>query len=62
MTAQPATFNGGWTGFRAVNGDDAAANTAATDLIHILDTVEGNYSEVLWCTTRHLWSELHTYL
>ncbi|HEX7139151.1 MAG TPA: PAS domain-containing protein, partial [Vicinamibacterales bacterium] len=40
MTAQPATFNGGWTAFRAVNGDDAAANTAATDLIHILDTVE----------------------
>ena len=40
MTAQPATFNGGWTAFRAANGDDAAANTAATDLIHILDTVE----------------------
>jgi hypothetical protein len=20
-----------------------------------------NYSEVLWCTTRHLWSDLHTY-
>jgi signal transduction histidine kinase len=40
MTARPATFNGGWTAFRAVNGDDAAANTAATDLIHILDTVE----------------------
>ena len=40
MTAQPATLNGGWTGFRAVNGDDAAANTAATDLINILDTVE----------------------
>jgi signal transduction histidine kinase len=40
MTAQPPTLNGGWTSFRAVNGDDAAANTAATDLIHILDTVE----------------------
>ncbi len=40
MTAQPATFDGDWTAFRAVNGDDAAANTAATDLIHILDTVE----------------------
>jgi signal transduction histidine kinase len=40
MTAQPTTFNGGWTAFRAVSGD-AAANTAATDLIHILDTIEG---------------------
>jgi signal transduction histidine kinase len=40
MTGQPAMFNGGWTGFRAANGDDAAANTAATDVIHILDTVE----------------------
>ena len=41
MTAQPATLNGGWTGFRAaVNGDDGAANTAATDLINILDAVE----------------------
>jgi signal transduction histidine kinase len=41
MTAQPATLNGGWTGFRAaVNCDDGAANTAATDLINILDAVE----------------------
>ena len=40
MTAQPATLNGGWAGFRAVSGDDAAANAAATDLINILDTVE----------------------
>lgn len=40
MTAQRATLDGGWTGFRAVSGDDAAANTAATDLISILDTVE----------------------
>ena len=40
MTAQPATLNGAWTGFRAVSGDDAAANTAATDLINILDTIE----------------------
>jgi two-component system CheB/CheR fusion protein len=40
MTAQPATLNGDWSGFRPVNGDDAAANTAATDLINILDTVE----------------------
>jgi signal transduction histidine kinase len=41
MTAQPATLNGGWTGFRAaVDGDDGTAKTAATDLIKILDTVE----------------------
>jgi signal transduction histidine kinase len=40
MTAQPATLNGGWAGFRAVSGDDAAAKAAATDLINILDTVE----------------------
>lgn len=40
MTAQPATLNGGWAGFRAVSGDDAAANAAAADLIDILDTVE----------------------
>jgi signal transduction histidine kinase len=40
MTARPATLNGGWTAFRAASGDDAAAHTAATDLIHILDTVE----------------------
>ena len=40
MSAQPATLNGRWPGFRAVNGDDAAANAAATDLINILDTVD----------------------
>jgi len=40
MTDQPATLKGGWTGFLAVSGDDAAANTAATDLINILDTIE----------------------
>ena len=40
MTAQPAALNGGWAGFRAVNGDDAAADAAAADLINILDTVE----------------------
>jgi signal transduction histidine kinase len=41
MTAQPATLAGGWTGFRAaVNGDDGAATTAATDLMNILDAVE----------------------
>ncbi len=40
MTAQPATLNGGWAGFRAVNGDKASADTAAADLVTILDTVE----------------------
>ena len=40
MTDQPVTLNGGWAGFRAVSGDGAAANTAATDLINILDTIE----------------------
>jgi len=40
MTAQPATLDGGWMGFRAGSGDDAAANTAAADLINILDAVD----------------------
>jgi signal transduction histidine kinase len=40
MAAHPATLNGGWAGFRAVSGVDAAGNAAATDLINILDTVE----------------------
>ena len=40
MTAKPAMLNDGWTGFRAVNGDDAATNRAVTDLINILDTVQ----------------------
>ena len=40
MTAQSAALSGGWTDFRAVNGEGAAANTAATDLINILDTIE----------------------
>jgi len=40
MTAQRATLDGGWTGFRAVSGDDAAASAAAANLISILDTVE----------------------
>jgi len=37
MTAQPSTLDDGWAGFRAA-GSDGAANTAATDLINILDT------------------------
>ena len=40
MTAQSAALNGGWTGFRAVSGDRAAANTAVTDLINILNAIE----------------------
>jgi hypothetical protein len=40
MTAQPVALNGGWAGFRAVSGDEAAADAAAADLINILDTVE----------------------
>jgi signal transduction histidine kinase len=40
MTAQRAMLDGGWAGFRAANGDGAAANVAATALIDILDTVE----------------------
>jgi signal transduction histidine kinase len=39
MTAQPATLDDGWAGFRAARSD-GAANTAATDLINILDTIE----------------------
>jgi len=40
MTAQRATLNGGGTGFQSVNRDDAAANTATSDLIDILDGVD----------------------
>ncbi|HEX2343269.1 MAG TPA: ATP-binding protein [Vicinamibacterales bacterium] len=40
MTAQPVATTSGWTGFRAVNGDDAGAGAAATDLTNILDAVE----------------------
>ena len=40
MTAQHVRLEGGWTAFQGVNGDDAAANTATTDLINVLDTVE----------------------
>jgi signal transduction histidine kinase len=39
MTTQRVALNGGWTGFQGVTGADAAANTAATNLITILDTV-----------------------
>src|SRR5262245_39465261 len=40
MTTQHVRLNGGWIGFQCVNGDDAATNTATTDLINILDTVD----------------------
>jgi len=40
MTAQRATLNGGGTGFKSVNRDDAAADTATSDLIDILDGVD----------------------
>ena len=40
MTAERAAVDGGWTGFRAVSGNDAAANTAAANLISILDIIE----------------------
>jgi signal transduction histidine kinase len=40
MAAQPVAPASGWIGFRALNGDDADAGAAATDLTNILDAVE----------------------
>ncbi len=40
MTAPRVTPGGRWTGYHGVNGDHADVNTAATDLINILDAVE----------------------
>ena len=40
MTTRRVRLDGGWTGFQGVDGDDAAANTTATDLINILDSVD----------------------
>src|SRR6478672_11581394 len=40
VAAQPIAPASGWIGFRALNGDDADAGAAATDLTNILDTVE----------------------
>ena len=40
MTRKRLRLNGGWAGLQGVNGDDAAASTAATDLINILDAVD----------------------
>ena len=40
MTTQRIRLKASWTGFPNVEGDDAAANSARTDLLSILDTVE----------------------
>jgi len=40
MTTQHVSLDGGGTGFQGVNGDGAADNTATTDLVNILDTVD----------------------
>ena len=40
MTAPHITLNGGGAGFQQVNGDGVATNTATSDLINILDTVD----------------------
>jgi len=40
MTTQGAMPFGRWTGFYGLDEDGAAVNTAATDLINILDAVE----------------------
>jgi PAS domain S-box-containing protein len=40
VTTQRVRPKGRWTGLQGVNGDDAAANPATTDLINILDSVE----------------------
>jgi signal transduction histidine kinase len=40
MTVEPVGLDGGWIGFHAFNRDDATANAATTELIHILDTIE----------------------
>jgi len=40
MTPHRAAPTGGWTALRGLTAGDAAAGTAATDLISILDTVE----------------------
>ena len=40
MTSQRVSLNDGWIGFQRVKGDDVTANTATSDLISILDSVE----------------------
>jgi len=40
MTTQRDMLTGGWTSYQGINVDDAAENTATSDLIKILDTVE----------------------
>ena len=40
MTTQSIALNGCWTSFEGPNADDPAANTAATDLINIVDAID----------------------
>jgi PAS domain S-box-containing protein len=40
MTVRPAALHGRWRGLDGLDSEDAAASTAATDLINILDAVE----------------------
>jgi len=40
MTTERITLDGGWTSLRGVNGDDPAANTAKTEFVGILDSVD----------------------
>jgi signal transduction histidine kinase len=40
VAAPPVASASGWIGFRALNGDDAEAGVATTDLTNILDAVE----------------------
>jgi PAS domain S-box-containing protein len=40
MTTEGVTPNGGWSGFQGITGGDAAPNTATTDLINVLNTVD----------------------
>ncbi len=39
----------------------ALVNGACLVVVGQAALLDRNYSEVLWCTTRHLWSDLHTY-
>ena len=40
MTTQRVTLTRGQTSVQGVNGDDAAANTATSDLINVFDTID----------------------
>ena len=41
MNSQRVSLNDGWIRFQGVKGDGAAANTATSDLINILDAIDG---------------------